>query len=87
MTRSVRGATRLVLALGWLGYALAPWYLVEGMSLRSFGWLASYPFGKAGSALALALSGQAPWLLPIGAALLVATLHCSAAMSAPSPAP
>lgn len=66
-------ATRLALLIGWIGYALMPWYLVEGMSLTSFGWLAEYPFGKAGSALALGLSGQAPWLLPIGAALAAAT--------------
>ncbi|MFN3671580.1 MAG: ABC transporter permease [Bosea sp. (in: a-proteobacteria)] len=75
MTGCVRGATRLALCLGWLGYALAPWYLVEGMGLGSFGWLAGYPLGKAGSGLALALSGQAPWLLPVGLALLVATLQ------------
>ena len=66
-------ATRLVLLIGWIGYALLPWYLVEGMGLTSFGWLAGYPLGKAGSALALALSGQAPWLLPPGLALIAAT--------------
>ena len=74
MTGCVRGATRLALCLGWLGYALAPWYLVEGMGLGSFGWLAGYPLGKAGSGLALALSGQAPWLLSVGLALLVASV-------------
>src|SRR5690606_36812267 len=67
-------ATRLVLLIGWLGYALMPWYLVEGMGLTSWGWLGEYPFGKAGSALALALSGQAPWLLPVGVALAVASV-------------
>jgi len=67
-------ATRYVLLIGWLGYALMPWYLVEGMSLTRWGWLAEYPFGKAGSALALALSGQTPWLLPVGVALAAATL-------------
>ena len=70
----MRPATRLALLVGWLGYALIPWYLAEGMSLTGFGWLAGYPFGKAGTALALALSGSAPWLLPIGIALVVATL-------------
>jgi len=69
----MRAATKLALLLGWLGYALLPWYFVEGMSLTEFGWLAGYPLGKAGSALALALSGQAPWLLPIGVALVAAT--------------
>ena len=66
-------ATRLVLLIGWLGYALMPWYLVEGMSLTNWAWLAEYPFGKAGSALALSLSGQTPWLLPVGVALAAAT--------------
>jgi iron(III) transport system permease protein len=69
----MRSATKLALLLGWLGFALLPWYLVEGMSLASFGWLVGYPFGRAGSALVLALSGQAPWLLPVGAALTAAT--------------
>ena len=73
-------ATRLVLLIGWLGYALMPWYLVEGMSLTNWAWLGEYPFGKAGSALALALSGQAPWLLPIGVALAAATLFWGSAV-------
>ena len=72
-------ATRLVLLIGWLGYALMPWYLVEGMSLTNWAWLAEYPFGKAGSALALALSGQTPWLLPVGIALAAATLFWGSA--------
>jgi len=66
-------ATRLALLIGWIGYALMPWYLVEGMSLTSLGWLSEYPFGKAGSGLALSLSGQTPWLLPVGVALGLAT--------------
>lgn len=70
----MRPATRLVLLLGWLGYAVIPWYLPDGVSLIQFGWLAGYPFGKAGTALALALSGTAPWLLPVGLALLAVTL-------------
>ena len=44
----MRPATRLVLLIGWLGYALLPWYLPEGWDL------ARYPFGRAGTALALA---------------------------------
>ncbi|POR53280.1 ABC transporter permease [Bosea psychrotolerans] len=70
----MRRATQLVLLIGWLGYAVLPWYLPEGMSLTQFGWLSGYPLGKAGSALALALSGEAPWLLPVGVALLAATV-------------
>ncbi|CAN7536160.1 iron ABC transporter permease [Bosea sp. LjRoot90] len=64
----MRPATRLVLMAGWLGYVLIPWYLPEGMSLTG------YPFGKGGTALALVLSGAAPWLLPIGIALVLASL-------------
>lgn len=73
----MRPATRLALLLGWLGYAIIPWYLPEGVSLTGFGWLTGYPLGKAGTALALGLSGAAPWLLPLGALLLVATLQSS----------
>lgn len=79
----MRPATRFVLLLGWLGYAIIPWYLPDGISLTQFGWLAEYPFGKAGSALALALSGTAPWLLPIGVLLLVATLQIGRSDAAP----
>lgn len=64
----MRPATRLALLAGWLGYALIPWYLPEGASL------AGYPFGRAGTALALVLSGAAPWLMPIGIALVLASL-------------
>jgi len=63
----MRPSTRLALLLGWLGYVLVPWYLPEGFDL------AGYPFGRAGTALGLAISGAAPWLLPIGIALLAAT--------------
>ncbi|WP_439404920.1 ABC transporter permease [Bradyrhizobium sp. DASA03076] len=64
----MRLSTRLALLLGWLGYMLVPWYLPEGSDL------AGYPFGRAGTALLLATSGAAPWLWPIGIALLAATL-------------
>ncbi|MEN5081634.1 iron ABC transporter permease [Bosea sp. TWI1241] len=63
----MRPATRLALLLGWLGYVLVPWYLPDGSGL------AGYPFGRAGTALALALSGAAPWLIPVGLALAAAT--------------
>lgn len=72
-------ATRLALLLGWLGYAVLPWYMVEGMSLTQFGWLSGYPFGPAGSALAASVTGTAPWLLPVGLALLAATTQWSRA--------
>lgn len=64
----MRPSTRLALLFGWLGDMLVPWYLPEGWNL------AGYPFGRAGTALALAISGAAPWLWPIGIALLAATL-------------
>jgi len=64
----MRPSTRLALLFGWLGYVFVPWYLPEGWDL------AGYPFGRAGTALALATSGAAPWLWPIGIALLAATL-------------
>jgi len=64
----MRPSTRLALLFGWLGYALVPWYLPEGWDLTG------YPFGRAGTALALAISGAAPWLWPIGIALLAASL-------------
>lgn len=64
----MRPSSRLALLAGWLGYALIPWYLPDGWNL------AGYPFGRAGTALALALSGAAPWLLPVGLALLAATV-------------
>jgi iron(III) transport system permease protein len=58
-------AARVWLALAWVGYALLPWYLVEGLS--------GYPFGQAGSALALGLAGQAWWLVPMLLPLFAAT--------------
>lgn len=64
----MRPATRLALLAGWLGYALIPWYLPDGAGL------AGYPFGRAGTALALVLSGATPWLMPVGIALVLASL-------------
>ncbi|CAH1673104.1 ABC transporter permease [Chelatococcus asaccharovorans] len=64
----MRASTRLALLIGWLGYVLIPWYLPQDGSL------AGYPFGEAGTALALVLSGASPWLLPIGLALVAASL-------------
>ncbi|MBR0717252.1 iron ABC transporter permease [Bradyrhizobium liaoningense] len=72
----MRPSTRLALLLGWLGYTLVPWYLPEGWDL------AGYPFGRAGTALALAISGAAPWLWPIGIALLAATVFAARAETA-----
>ncbi|MFL4975415.1 MAG: ABC transporter permease [Microvirga sp.] len=63
---SVSRAARVWLGLAWGGYAVLPWYLVGGLS--------GYPFGEAGSGLALALVGKAWWLLPFLVPLSVATL-------------
>jgi iron(III) transport system permease protein len=71
----MRGSTFLVLILGWVGYGVIPWYLPDGASLMQWGWLSGYPLGKSGTALALALSGTSLWLLPIGLAMLVATIR------------
>jgi iron(III) transport system permease protein len=57
---------RLWLAFGWIGFAVLPWYLVSSLT--------GYPFGQAGSGLALALAGRAPWLLPLAIPLALATL-------------
>jgi iron(III) transport system permease protein len=54
-------ATQVWLALGWLGYALLPWYLVAGPSFF------------AGSGLALGVTGEGWWLLPIVAPLIAAS--------------
>jgi iron(III) transport system permease protein len=69
----MRPSTKLALLVGWLGYAILPWYLPDGGSLTQWNWLTGYPLGKSGTALALALTGQAIWLLPIGLALLLAS--------------
>lgn len=63
MTRS----SILWLALGWLGYAVLPWYAVGSAGL------AAYPTGRAAPALLQGMTGGAPWLLPLGLALLVAS--------------
>ncbi len=65
----MKRSAALCLGLGWLGYAVLPWYLVEGgnLSLSSFsGW----PAGAAGSGLVLGLFGGRYWLLPLALPLL-----------------
>jgi len=61
----------LWLVLGWIGYAVLPWYLVEGASVWPLGWLQGYPAGTAGTGLVLAMTG-AWWLLPMALPLLLA---------------
>ena len=49
------------LALGWVGFAVLPWYLGDGFDA----------FDPAHSGLVLGVAGNRPWLLLLGAALLV----------------
>lgn len=58
MTRSAG----IWLALGWIGYAVLPWYMAAGPS-----------FFAAGSGLALGVTGEAWWLLPLVAPLIGAS--------------
>jgi len=65
----VKKSAALWLGLGWVGFTILPWYLVEGGSLSLSGW----PTGKAGSGLGLGLGGVwwlLPTVLPLAAALL-----------------
>jgi iron(III) transport system permease protein len=48
------------LALGWLGFAILPWYFGDGLL-----------FGPAASGLLLSLKGERPWLLPLILPLLL----------------
>lgn len=59
-------ATLVWIVLGWVGYALLPWYGFDGTATASF---SDYVVG--GSGLVLGLGG-AWWLLPILAPLLIA---------------
>jgi iron(III) transport system permease protein len=69
----VKKSAALWLGLGWIGFAVLPWYLVEGGSL-SLDLLSSWPSGTAGTALMLALFEGRGWLLPAALPLVVALL-------------
>lgn len=58
------------LVAGVVGFALLPWYLVDGGSI-SLDMFKGWPSGASGSALFLGLS-ECPWLLPILLGFLVA---------------
>jgi len=58
-------AGKIWLAMGWLGFAVLPWYLGDGTSVSG-----SYPLGPSGSALVHGVAGGRPWLLPLGLPLL-----------------
>jgi iron(III) transport system permease protein len=59
-------------AVGLIGYALLPWYGIDG-NFFTFGWLFDgYPFDDdAAPAIFLNLRGEKPWLAPLGALLLL----------------
>ncbi len=60
------------LVLGWIGYALLPWHLVGGIHGGWQDWLIGYSPEGARTGLALGLTGQAWWLLPIALPLIIA---------------
>ncbi|MDQ4134579.1 MAG: ABC transporter permease subunit, partial [Pseudomonadota bacterium] len=62
-------ATLAWIALGWISFAVLPWYLADGTATRPFAWLVDP--GRSG--LAWGLTG-APWLLPLALPLLLAGL-------------
>jgi iron(III) transport system permease protein len=70
----MRKSALLWLALGMLGFAVLPWYMVEGAAFSSLRWLEGYPTGPAGSGLFLGLFGGKPWLLPVAIPLAVTAL-------------
>ena len=69
----MKKSVALWLGLGWIGFAILPWYLVEGGSL-SLHMLSGWPRGAAGSGLGLGLGGGIWWLLPTLLPLLAALL-------------
>jgi iron(III) transport system permease protein len=67
----VKKSAVLWLGLGWVGFAILPWYLVEGGSLFAASGFAGYPAGQAGTGLVLGLAGGRSWLLPTTLPLLL----------------
>ena len=63
------------LAMGWIGFAVLPWYGVDD-NFFMLGWLFDgYPWNdKVAPALFLNLQGLKPWLMPLGALLLLPLL-------------
>ena len=68
--QAVGRSALLWLGLGWVAFAMLPWYLLDGGNLFGSGWFAGYPTGEGGPALILGLTGK-PWLLPPLLALLL----------------
>ena len=65
-------AVLLWLVVGWIGYALLPWYGLND-NFFTLGWLFDgYPLdADVAPALFLVLQGQKTWLAPLGALLLL----------------
>lgn len=61
------------LAIGWLGFAILPWYGLED-GLWSTAWLVGYNPSEAGSGLLQGLAYGKGWLLPVGLLLLAPLL-------------
>ena len=71
----MRRGLGLWLAAGWLGFAVLPWNAIAGQGFFAFNWLAAYPAGVrvAPAAIQIFSHGRL-WLLPLLAALALATL-------------
>lgn len=67
-------AARWWLVLGWVGFALLPWYGLEGGGLFALDWLAGYPDGATAPALLQALLYGRWWLLPLALPLALPLL-------------
>lgn len=63
------------IAIGWLGYVVAPWYVIED-GFWTLAWIADgYPFdADYAPGLLQAIGGHAPWLSPIAFFLLLPLL-------------
>ncbi len=68
----MRRNTLIWLAIGWIGFVLVPWHIVD--SDRWIDWFAGYPAAGPRAALGLVASGAALWLAPIALPLLAVTL-------------
>jgi iron(III) transport system permease protein len=60
------------IGLGWLGFAILPWYEAEQSGLLEL--IHQWPDGAAGTGFFLGVTGERPWLLPLIAPLCIALL-------------
>ncbi len=66
MRRVVAGWT----AAGWAGFALVPWYAIDGDGLLGWGWIENYTSAAHAPALLLVVLHGRWWLAPIALALI-----------------